>query len=282
MHSFPRFAACILLALAGACRADGLTDRAIQAFHALDPTLVVTVKGDDELSIARKKGEPAVVYLDNLRKTCATRPDECDAATTLYAQRMAASFLGDTPSAKFSTDKVYPVLRRAGYAAQAMHIVKDPAKGLVMLPLGPDIEQLFIIDSENAIRYVSLDEPRQAGLTTDALLAAGSANAARLATIKPTPLQGRDGLFALIFGDSLGSARMFDAALWDRIEADAGGPVAVAVPTRDWILFTRLDAPGHVAALHELAGRIAKGEAYGVSGAVLRRDGRGWVPVAEH
>ena len=276
MRRLLQFAACGLIALAGACRADDLTDSAVGAFKAVDPTLQVTVKDADELQIKRTGGEGGAVYLDNLRRTCRADPAGCAEATVAFAKRVAVTFGQDIPASRFSLDALYPTLRHAGYAAQMGKMTKDPAKGLVMRTFSPDIELLFIIDSPNSIRYVTLDEARKAGLADDALLAAAAGNASRLPPLKAIPVPHRDGLFALMFTDSLGSARVFDAALWDRIEADAGGPVAVAVPTRDWILYTRLDDAAHVQDLRVLASSIAAREAYGVSGDVFRRDGAGW------
>ena len=276
MRLLLRLAACTLIAISGACHADALTDGAIRAFKAAEPTLEITAKDANELQLKRADGKGGTVYLDNLRKTCGADPAGCDAASAAFAKRLLESFSHEMSATKFTLDKLYPALRKAGYAAQAARMVKEPGKGLVMQPFGPDVELLFVIDSPNSLGYVTLDEQKKAGLADDALLAAASGNAAHLPALKPIPVPRRDGLFALMFTDSLGNARMFDAALWTRIEAEAGGPVAVAAPTRDWILYTRLDDTAHVDALRVLARNIASREAYGVSGELFRRDGAGW------
>ena len=277
-----RIAACALLLLAAAAtRADDFTERAIKAFQAADPTLQITAKDDNELLVKFASGGTSTTYLDNPRKTCALHPEDCDAALDAFAKTMAVDLSRDKREMTFTPDKLYPVLRSTNYAAQAARIIKDPAKGLVVRPFAPGIDLLFIIDGEHSVKYVTVDEPGKAGMTVDAMLATGSANASHLPAFKPIPVPKREGLFALMFDDTLGSARMFDAALWDRIEKDAGGPVVVAVPTRDWLLYTRLDNESGLVALRSLARNIAAHEAYGVSDALVRRDGKGWATVVE-
>lgn len=276
-----RFVLCALLLLAGTSRADEFTERAIKAFKAADPTLQITAKDDNELQVKFASGGTSTTYLDNPRKICTLHPDECDGALAGFAKTMSIDLTKDKLAKPFAPDKLYPVLRATAYAAQAARIIKDPAKGLYVRPFAPGVDLLFIIDGENSIQYVTLDVQAKAGMSADAMLATGSANATHLQPLKPIAVPNREGLFALMFNDTLGSARMFDAALWDRIEKDVGGPVAVAVPTRDWILYTRLDNDANLASLRTLARNIAGREAYGVSGALVRRDGQGWTPVAE-
>jgi hypothetical protein len=277
-----RLAACTLLLLAGTSRADEFTERAVKAFKAADPTLQITAKDDNELAVKFASGATSTTYLDNVRKTCALRPAECDGALAGFARTMAVDLSKDKGTAhKLVPDKLYPVLRPTSYAAQAAQLIKDPAKRLYVKPFAPGVDQLFIIDGENSIQYVTLDEQAEAGMTADAMLATGSANATRLSPLAPIAVPNRPGLFALMFADTLGSARLFDATLWDRLEKDLGGPLAVAVPTRDWILFTRLDDDAGLVDLRTLARNVAARESYGVSGELLRRDGKGWVPVAE-
>jgi uncharacterized protein YtpQ (UPF0354 family) len=282
MKQVRRLACCaLLLVLAGAARADAFTERAIQAFKAADPTLQITAKDDNELLVKFASGATSTTYLDNPRKICAQHPDDCDNALAGFAKTMSVDMAKDKLEAKFTPDKLYPVLRSTSYAAQAARIIKDPAKGLVVRPFAPGVDLLFIIDGEHSVKYVTVDEQGKSGMTVDAMLATGSANAAHLPPLKPIPVPKREGLYALMFDDTLGSARLFDAALWDRIEKDAGGPVAVALPTRDWILYTRLDNDSGLAALRLLAHNIAAREAYSVSDGLVRRDGKGWTAVGE-
>lgn len=281
MHALIRAgAAGLLLLLASACHADDLTERAVRALKKVDATLDIKVKDDNELNLSRQSGDAWTIYLDNLRKDCGPRAAACDALIAEYAGRMVRSGPGGSQhDLSLGANKVYPVLRRPEYAAQSTRLLKDAGKGILAVPFTTHAEQLFALDGAESIRYVTVDEAEKAGKSADALMADALGNVAAMPPLKTMPLGKLPGVFALMGNDSLGNARMFDAALWDRLEKEAGGPLAVAVPTRDWMLYTRLDDPAKVQALHTLATRIAAGEAYGVTGELFRRDKSGWVSL---
>jgi uncharacterized protein YtpQ (UPF0354 family) len=260
---------------AGACRADELTDKALQAFRTQASELRVTAKSDDELEVTGRGG-PLTIYLHNVRIACAANRDRCDDEVSSFVGR-AAAIASDGPSAgAFVAERVHAVLRNAAFAKRATGAFKEPDKQLVVLPFVEGIEVLFVIDGEKAVRFVNLGDLAGAGLTDKALLALAASNAARLAPLKHEPVKGVPGLYFMPANDGLGSSRIFDAALWDKLEATVGGAVAVSVPTRDWVLFTRSDQAEQVAKLRVLAGRITRGESYAVSDAVMVRDGKGW------
>jgi len=87
------------------------------------------------------------------------------------------------------------------------------------------------------------------------------------------------GLWAGIAHDGYGTSRLFDPKLWEALEAQAGGPVAVALPTRDWLLAARLDDAQAIARLRTIAARIVAGEPTAVTAALVRRDGESWIEV---
>jgi uncharacterized protein YtpQ (UPF0354 family) len=259
----------------GVCHADDFTEKVLQTFRTLTPEVRAIARSDDELQVTGPKG-PLTAYLFNVRKACASDKDHCADEISSFVQRLASVASADPSAGAFVVEKVYAVLRNAGFAKRATEAFKEPNKQLIVLPFVEGIEVLFVVDSEKAVRYVNRDDLVGAGLTEKALLELASRNAAHLPQVKYEPIKGIPGLYFMPAHDGLGTARAFDSALWEKLEAAAGGPVAMAVPTRDWVLFTRADQPEAVATLRTLAGRIAHGEPYPVSGAVLARDGNGW------
>jgi uncharacterized protein YtpQ (UPF0354 family) len=260
----------------GVCRADELTDNVLQAFESQASAVRATAKSDDELQVSGRKA-PLTVYLYNVRAACASNKERCDDEIASFVRRVSAVASADEAGGAFSAEKVYPVLRSAGFGKRAAEAFKEPNKQLIVLPfVDSSIEVLFAIDGEQAVRFVNREDVLGAGLTEVALLELASRNAARLPALKYEPLKGMDGVFFMPSNDGLGTARAFDAALWDKVSTSAGGPVALAVPTRDWILFTRADQAENVANLRLLAGRIARGEPYPVSAAVIARVDGQW------
>jgi len=80
-------------------------------------------------------------------------------------------------------------------------------------------------------------------------------------------------------GAPTATSRLFDSKFWDALETKAGGPAAVALPTRDWLLAARLDDPEATARLRTVAARIVAGEPTAVTSALVRRNGQSWTEV---
>jgi uncharacterized protein YtpQ (UPF0354 family) len=262
----------VFLLTAGTCRADAITEKVLQAVRVQAPELHVTAKPDDELEITGGKS-PLTLYLSNIRTACAARPEHCDEEVASFVRR--ATSVNSTEST-FVPEKVYAVLRSAGFGKRTSEAFTDADKRLVALPFIDAIEVLFVIDGDKAMRYVGYGEMVGVGLTESALLELASRNAARLPQLRYEALKGVPGVYFMPANDGLGTSRAFDSALWDKVEATAGGPVAVAMPTRDWVLFARADQPEPLGQLRKLAARIVRGEAYPVSDAMMVRDGKGW------
>lgn len=259
---------------AGVCQADGLTDKVLRALRSEAPEIGVTVVTDNELKIASKSA--STVYLFNVRKSCESRADRCDEEVANFVRGVVSVASVDSAQRAFVGEKVFPVLRRSGFGTRATERIKEPDKQLVVMPFAESIETLFVVDSEKTVRFINLDDMAKAGLTVATLADLASRNAARLPVLKAEPIKGMEGVHFMPANDGLGSSRVFDPALWIKLEALAGGPVALAVPTGDWIFFTRADQPDQVAKLRGLVARVVRGEPYSVSDAVLVRDRGGW------
>lgn len=260
----------------GACAADALTDKVVATFRALDPDLKVSAKSDDELELTGR-GDPLNAYLDNLRKACDTHPETCDDEVKSYTEHMRAVASEDrSADGTFASEKVFAVLRSAGYAQHSAEMIQDADKKLVELPFVDGTELLFVVDGETAMRYVNRSDLSKAGLDEQGLLALAQRNVTRLPEPPFEELKGMPGVFAMLAHDGLGTSRTFDASLMKKLEAAAGGPIAISTPTRDWLLFTRADKPEQVTALKTLAQRIVRGESYAVSPAVFVKAPNGW------
>jgi uncharacterized protein YtpQ (UPF0354 family) len=82
----------------------------------------------------------------------------------------------------------------------------------------------------------------------------------------------------LVLDGSYESSLLLVPALWDDVEAVAG-PVAVAIPARDLIVFAPLSQPKRIAALREIAAECAGTAAYPISDALLVRKGDAWTTL---
>ena len=259
--------------------ADSLTDRVLAAFNQQDPKLQATAKSDDEIHLTTSIG-PLTVYLDRVRGECRKRPDDCGATVAqLVTATLATSSSPD--SMKFDPEQLYPVVRPlTGLQAMQATIGGDITRLFVSRPYISGAVLLYAIDTPTAVRFVNASDLKHSGLTIEDLDRIALAHVARLAPPKLEQMRGAPGLWASISNDGYGTSRLFDPKFWDTLETRAGGPVAVALPTRDWLLAARLDDPTAIAQLRGVAARIVAGEPTAVTSALVRRDGQSWVEVS--
>lgn len=262
----------------GEVQAETLEERVRAAFAEHAPALQARIEGRDQLRLGVGDGEWAV-YLDNLRISCETRPADCDSAIDNFVRRIATTTReGDT--ARLPKDKVFPVLRNESQLLSMQKLAESkPGQELAGQAIVPGIALLYVVDLPDSFRFVLRRDLDDSGLSPEQLHDFAAANAAKLEGLAVERLEGTRGLFAVIAYDGLGSSRLFNDSLWNELERQAGGPVAVAAPTRDWILAARLDDRPALAELRDLAGRIVDGEPYAVSATLFRRDGEAWREV---
>ena len=269
----------LTLALHGtASLADALTDRVAAALNREDPKLQATIKSDDEIHVTAPMGRSSV-YLDHIRADCRKRPNDCDALVKHFAHSMAAT--ARAPEAMtFNADNIYPVIRGEGTLRAMEETVGDKGKGLfVSRPYVSGAVLLYAIDTPAAVRFVSESDLEHAGLTVDALDGLAVSHVSRLPPIHIEPVDRAAGIWSAVATDGYGTSRLFDSSFWDTAETRAGGTVAVALPTRDWLLFARLDDPAAISKLRTVAARVVAGEVYSVTSSLVRRDGKSWVEV---
>ncbi len=150
----------------------------------------------------------------------------------------------------------------------------------MVLPLTRNIEVLFAQDSANAIRFVTRGEMAAANLTESTLFALARRNCAQLPAPEIIAVDGLPDTVLIGAEIALNSAYLFDSALLAQIEKRLGGPLAMAVPTRDWVLLTRADKPERVAALRATVKVAAAREPYPVSDELMTWSGSAWQLLA--
>jgi uncharacterized protein YtpQ (UPF0354 family) len=277
----PRLRQILLVVLALHCvcaSADSLTDRVAAAFGHENPKLQATIKSDDEIQLTTPIG-PLRLFLDRVRGECQKRPENCDATIKNLVASTAATV--DLPDAmKFNPDNVYPVVRpENGLRAMQATIGDDTNRVFVSRPYISGAVLLYAIDTPKAVRFVNASDLEHAGLTVEALDRIALAHVSRLSPVKFQKMDEAPGLWVGTSNDGYGTSRLFDPKFWATLEALAGGPVAVALPTRDWLLAARLDNPAAISRLRTIAARIVAGEPTGVTSALVRSDGRNWSEV---
>jgi len=284
MLSKAAVAAVVLLNLqvtASTARADELLDRVVASFRQQAPEIKVDIKNLNELQIGGVSGLFAV-YLDNVRSACVSKPAACEGEVTNFVAGVLDVAKSHAEIGVISPDKVYIVLRQAGFGQNAgKQWAGDAKKQLITRPFVEGLEQIYVLDTPRAYRFVNQGDLDLAGLSLESLHEAALRNVSKLEPLKYDKSPGMPDIFFMPAGDGLGTARIFDAPLWDRIEKDLGSGVVVCVPTRDWILFVKDDNLEAPEKMKMLAGRIVKGEPYAVSSVMFRRKNSSWQVYAQ-
>lgn len=263
---------------AAAASADSLTDRVVAAFNHENPKLQATIQSDDEIHLTTPTG-PITVFLDRVRGECLKRPEDCD-ATIKHLVSATTAATASPGIGKFEPANVYPVVRPVkSLDAMQATIGGDVTRMFVSRPYISGAVLLYAIDTPRAVRFVNASDLEHSGLTADALDKLAVSHVTHLAPLNIEPMRGAAGLWAALANDGYGTSRLFDAKFWDTLETQAGGPVAVALPTRDWLLAARLDDPQAIARLRVVAARIVAGEPTGITSTLVRRNGESWTEV---
>jgi uncharacterized protein YtpQ (UPF0354 family) len=267
-----------LVSYSTAILADSLADRVVASFNHESPRLHATIKSDDEIDLEAPTGSISL-FLDRVRAECRRRPDDCDSVIKGFVQSITATAF-QPDSLRFNVEDVYPVIRPASTVDATQYPFDDNVtRVFISRPYISGAVLLYAIDTPKALRFVSASDLEHAGLTVDALDRIAVAHVSRLPSVKIEALPEAPGLWAALAIDGYGTSRLFNPKFWDAIEARAGGPVAIALPTRDWLFAARLDDSQAIARLRILAARIVAGEPTAVTSALVRRDGQSWSEI---
>lgn len=269
----------VLLALQStAAFADAFTNRVAAAFGREDPKLRATVRADDEILLTGPAGELSV-FLDHVRAECTKRPDSCDSAIQGFVKNVATAAEMRELTA-FNTENIFPIIRPDDAGPSMKPIVgEDPTKLFVSRPYISGAVLMYAIDTPKALRFVNAGDLGKAGLTLQALDKIAMSHVSKLPPVDIQPMEGARGLWTALANDGYATSRLFDPKFWDALESHVGGPAAVALPTRDWILAVRLDDAEAMTRLRSLARRVVAGEPRAVTASLVRRDGAGWAEI---
>ena len=256
--------------------ADNFTERVVGAFQKAASDLKLTVKEHNEIQIQTPTA-PLTLYLDNIRASCTSNPGNCDTELESFVNRIASIARSSEEVRTLTSEKIFVVLRSAGFGKRAgQQFANEEKKQLVVRPFVEGIELIYVLDTPKAFRFINHSDLETAGLSIERLHEIASRNAATLKPLKYGPTPNQPDIFFMPAGDGLGTSRVLNSALWDRIEKEVGGPVVVCAPTRDWLMFVKRDNRDAIERLRVLANRIVHGEPYPVSPVVFHRQNGVW------
>jgi uncharacterized protein YtpQ (UPF0354 family) len=260
----------LLLGFTQAVTAATIPERVRDAIAKIAPELHPELHMNGGIEIHSAPGGGGTVYADNVEKECAQQPEQCDNAIQEFATRITSS-LTEVKDLVPAETNVFPVVR----AAQLTRSIPDA----LSQPFTSDSVVLYAIDTPSAMRFASGSDLKKQGIALERLQAMAMANVAHLKPVEVSVMPNSNGLVAMIVRDGYATSRLFDPEFLKMLEKTAGGPVVVAVPTRDWILAVKAGDAAAVQKLRGIAARIFHGEPYSVTADLIRWDGKVWQPV---
>jgi hypothetical protein len=147
--------------------------------------------------------------------------------------------------------------------------------GVVRRPFSEGLEEVVVGDTPTTIALMPTS--RLTDLELGATQAFDRARANTLKELSGLKWTVNDGLLAADSNQPYATSLLALDPVWTTIEKQLGGPLAVAVPTRDTLVVGRADRVRDMARLATIAASGA-GNTGSVSGKVLVRQGAIWVP----
>jgi len=267
----------VLLTVSCGAFAEPVTDRVRAAIAAASPESHTELRSDGGIEVTGPNGK-MTMYTDNVQTVCDQHPDQCDDTI----KRFVSALTSVTESLSFvlTESNVFPVIRSGAMLKNLSELVhQEPGKTPISRPFTSDSVVLYAIDSPKAIRFAAGKDLERQGLSEERLQAIAVGNIKRLEPMNITVLPNSNGLVAAITRDSYATSRLFDLTFVQELERAVGGPVVVAVPTRDWIVAANAGDAAAVAKLKDLAARVFRGEAYAVTPKLVKWDGKTWQEV---
>ncbi len=267
----------ILLALSRSAFAEPVTDRVRAAIATASPGSHTELSSDGGIEVTGPNGK-MTIYTDNVQKECDRYPDQCDDTIRRFVSALTS--VNESSSFALTESKVFPVIRSDAMLknlSELMH--QDPGKIPISRSFTSDSVVLYAIDSPKAIRFATGKDLERQGLSQERLQALAAANVKRLDPVKINVLPNSNGLVAVITQDTYATSRLFDSTFIQELEHAVGGPVVVAVPTRDWIVAANAGDAAALTKLKDLAARVFRGEAYSVTPKLVKWDGKTWLEV---
>ncbi len=236
------------------------------------PEAEVRVADRLALDVVQESGTPARVHLDNLYRDLSATPAEREAQIRQFVSGIASPVLTRETLGPEHRTRLRPVIRDAAFVAELRR--RAPGEDALLAdPLVADLWVLYVLDLARTIQYVTAADLEPLALPREALRA--TALAGLRAGLPSVRIQGGP-VFLIVADGTYDSSVLLLDEVWTRIEAQLGGPVVAAVPTRSLVAFA---AAGDVEAVEQLRALAREGEregAYPVSRTLLLRQRGRW------
>ena len=261
---------------------DGFTRAVAEKFRAALPQAQVTIEGPLTLMVS-PPGKPSGTHtnLDRMWKFCQNNADRCVGALDDFVGRMAETATQVAPPPEPAAIRIVVRPTRDLEATLLQIRQASPDKPMPITGrLSGDMSWMMVLDMPQAVHSMSAHDLAKLGLTQDQAYVRGLANLAGelkpFAGAAPLPAGGRIGV---ISGNYYESSRLLLHDAWKDLADRMVGPLLVAVPGANIVLYGDGGWPNMQADLAAAAHRAALQNEKPLSTQLLKWTAAGWEPV---
>jgi uncharacterized protein YtpQ (UPF0354 family) len=250
------------------------TESAAGRVRAIAPQLGVRITGPLAFDIEGRPGSrgPLKVSLGRVWILCGKEPAGCDQEVDHFVAVLLR--VGTSTAQLPERSQILPELRPRSYL-DAMGAV---ATNVVVQPFIDDLVVLYVVDSPDSTRSLTASDVQALHLSSAEVAAIGRENLARHLAPHPLAIDAiRAGeVYVLGTGDFYESSRLLDEKNWAAIAARAPGPLVVAAPQNDIVIFVAGIDSDRLAGLRDVVRRGYEKAARPVSPNLYRWQEGGW------
>ena len=235
-----------------------------------------------KVTLTRRDGTEYQMYLDNLWRDCAQRPDACDDS---IARAVRAGGEGQgTDDSVVNKENVRAVLKDPQWLAGAQRASQEKATSpekakeseIVRRPFAAGLWVVYVLDLPDGMRIINHGDMAQLKLDEAGLDALAVANLeAALPALHFDRVKTGSDIRVIHEGDSYEASRLILHQRWAAIARQVKGDLLVAAPSRDFVYFT--GSREDVAGLRALA-RGSDEQGHALTSTLLRWTPAGWEP----
>lgn len=206
-------------------------------------------------------------HLGGLAERCEAAPEACDSERNLYRAMLAEQL---APAPAIQLEQLLPAVRRTAWLDA---LPPDARSQVVGWPLAGDLVVVWMVDSPRSARSATVSDMFDLELTPETVVERTlPALRNELGKVGRQDDRGVN----VLGGSWYTSSLLLDDAYWAEVGA-AGGPVHVAVPATDVLLYTTSPRRGVVRRLQKAAERMHEATERPLSALVYARVDGAWV-----
>lgn len=171
--------------------------------------------------------------------------------------------------------KVLPRIKNTNFVSASENLTSDATRSMpITEPLVGDLVLAYAVDIGD--RYVALSEATASEFNIDLKTVRQTSEFNALPALRGIRMNPHGKLVELICSDNMMACSLLFPALWNQIEGQAGGPVVVAVPHRDTVIYARADDAEAIEELKSAMAQFDFEDTHALSKQLFVRANEGW------